>query len=40
MNNRMGLVIPVKTNNPLSLTHTPPAGPPFGFEIRGHVVPV
>ena len=36
---RSGLGIPIKTKNPLSLTNTPPAKPPFGFELRGRFVP-
>ena len=36
---RMGLGIPVKTKKPLSQTNTPPAEPPFGFKLRGRMVP-
>ena len=31
---RTRLGMPVKSENPLSLTNTPPAGPPFGFELH------
>ena len=36
---RTGLGIPVKIKNALSRTNTPPAEPPFGFELRGRLVP-
>ena len=36
---RTGLGIPVKTKNPLSRTNTPPMEPPFGFKLRGRLVP-
>ena len=36
---RTGLGIPVKTKNPLYLSNTPPAEPPFGFKLRGQLVP-
>ena len=36
---RTGLGIPIKTKNPLSRTNTPPAEPPFGFKLRGQLVP-
>ena len=36
---RTRLGIPVKTKNALSRTNTPPAGPPFGFEFHGRLVP-
>ena len=32
---KTGIGIPVKTKNPLCRTNTPPAEPPFGFELRG-----
>ena len=36
---KTGLCIPVKTKNPLSRTNPPPVGPPFGFKLRGRLVP-
>ena len=36
---RTGLGIPVKAKKPLSRTNTPPAEPPFGFKLRGRLVP-
>ena len=36
---RTGLGIPVETKNPLSQTNTPPVEPPFGFKLRGRLVP-
>ena len=36
---RTGLDIPVETKNPLSRTNTPSAEPPFGFKLRGRLVP-
>ena len=37
---RTGLGIPVETKKPLSRTNTPPVEPPFGFKLRGRLVPV
>ena len=34
-----GLGIPVKTKNSLSRTNTLPTEPPFGFKLRGRLVP-
>ena len=36
---RTGLGIPVKTKKKPSLISTPPAEPPFGFKLRGQLVP-
>ena len=36
---RTGLGIPVKTKNPHSRTNAQPAVPPFGFKLRGRLVP-
>ena len=36
---RMRLGIPIKTKNALCRTNTSPAGPPFGFELHGRLVP-
>ena len=36
---RTGLGIPVKTKNPLSLTKTLSAEPPFGFKLQWWLVP-
>ena len=36
---RKGLGIPVKTKKTLTRTNTPPAEPPFGFKLRGKLVP-
>ena len=36
---RTGLGIPVKTKNLLSQTNTPSVEPPFGFKLRGQLVP-
>ena len=33
------LGIPVKTENPLYRTNTPPAESPFGFKLHGQFVP-
>ena len=36
---RTGLGMPIKTKKPLCRTYTPPAEPPFGFKLRGQLVP-
>ena len=36
---RTGLGIPVETKKTLSRTNTPPVEPPFGFKLRGQLVP-
>ena len=36
---RTGLGIPVKIKKTLSRTNTPPTEPPFGFKLRGQLVP-
>ena len=36
---RTGLDIPVESKRPLSRTNTQPAEPPFGFKLRGQLVP-
>ena len=36
---KTGLGIPVKTKKPLSGTNAPPVEPPFGFKLRGRLVP-
>ena len=36
---RTRLGIPVKTKNPLVRTNTPPAEPPFSFDLHGRLVP-
>ena len=36
---RTGLGIPVEIKKPLSRSNTPPTEPPFGFKLRGRLVP-
>ena len=36
---RTSLGIAVRTKNPLSRTNTPPVEAPYGFELRGRLVP-
>ena len=36
---RTGLGILSKTKKPVSRTNTPPTEPPFGFKLRGRLVP-